>query len=124
MSSDPWGFDDEPFASDDQFGSPAAAAGKAPSRALRLPGLLGAASVVSSAAALLVSLLGAPGYGAVIFAALAHLLAARVDFAVRDERFASRNYNRPPATVALRCVTFASALWVAWLAASSLAGGT
>lgn len=124
MSSDPWGFDDEPFASDDQFGSPAAAAGKAPSRALRLPGLLGAVSVVAAAAALLVSLLGAPGYGAVGFAALAYLLAAGVDLAVRDRRFASRNYSRPRLTVALRGATFTVALGVAWLAASSLAGGT
>ena len=123
MSSDPWGFDDEPFAGDEQFGSPGTAARKAPSRALRLP-VLAAVSALVAALVLVFSLLGAPGYGAVIVAALAYLLAALVDLKVRDRRFASRKYKRPWLTVVLRGATFTVALVVAWLAASSLAGTT
>lgn len=123
MSGDPWGFDDDPFQDDDYFGSPVGvASGKAGGSGGLRRTLVGAVSAVLASVTLLSSLAGARGYGAVIVAALAYLLAAWVDLDARSARYRNRAYGRPPATVGLRSLTFAAALWVAWLAASSLAG--
>ena len=122
MSSDPWGFDEDLFAADDQLGGPVAAEQGTSGRSVGHRPVLGAVSFVVAVVTLLVSLAGARGYVAVGFSALAYLLAVWVDLSTRAARHASRNYRRPKSTVALRSATFVMALVVGWLAASSLAG--
>ena len=125
MSSDPWGFDNDPFADDDRFGSPVGVAdGKAGGSGKLRRGLFGALSVAVAAVTLVVSLAGSAGFGAVVVSALAYLLAVWVDCDAREQRHRNRNPKRPLVTASLRSLTFAAALGVGWLAASSLAGAT
>lgn len=125
MSSDPWGFDEDQFADDDDFGRPVGVAdGKAGGSVKLRRRVLGALSLVVAAVTLGVSLAGNAGYGAVVISAFAYLVAVWVDNDTREQRHSNRNPKPPLATVVLRSATFAAALWVGWLAASSLAGAT
>jgi len=55
-----------------------------------------------------------------------YLLAVLADVEARRVRYNNKNYVRPKfmGIPLLRVVTFALAVWVAWLVASSLAGTT
>ena len=122
MSNDPWGSTDYVFG-DDQLVADAAAvpvgSGSGLGQRCRV---VGVGALVLSLAALVASLAGAPGYAMVGLAALAYVLAVLTDLFVRRSRYRLHNYSRCLTTVALRVGTFAAALLVGWLAASSMAG--
>lgn len=128
LSNDPWGFDDDPFLDDDFDGPvevPQTKRGFGLALEWRLvAGVVSFVSFVVAALMLGLSLAGTRGYGAVVAAALAYLLAVWVDLDTRRKRHERRNYSRPRLTAGLRLATFMAAVSVAWLAASSLAGAT
>ena len=122
MSSDPWGSTDDIFG-DDQLVADAVAVPGVPAvgwAARRR--LVGVVALVVSLVALVASFAGARGYAMVGLASLAYALAVLADLFVRRSRYRLHNYSRCLTTVALRVATFAAALWVGWLAASSMAG--
>ncbi|WP_419848465.1 hypothetical protein [Candidatus Poriferisocius sp.] len=122
MSGDPWGTETDLF-SGGEVPESAGAGSSDPQRRLRSPAVLfGIAAAVLALIAVVASLAGAQGYGTVGVAAAGYLLAVMADVATRRFRYDSRNYRRPKAMLVLRFATFAAAVGVAWLAASSLVG--
>jgi len=121
VSNDPWGSDDDPF-EDEGFVSAVAVSEAEGSSFLKRHTILVAVSSVVAVTALVVSLAGSANYGAVGLAAVAYLFAVLADLSARRSRYAKHDYRRPLLMVGLRFATFAIALWVGWLAASSLAG--
>ncbi len=122
MSSDPWGSDNDPFLDDDLSVDSFTVSDGTESPSRKRYRTLAAVSVVVASAALVVALAGARGYGMVGMSAVAYLLAVLADLHARKSRYDLRNYRRPLLTAGLRVATFGTALWVAWLVASSLAG--
>lgn len=122
MSNDPWGTETDLFSGGEVL-DPAGPSPDAPRRWLRRPAVLfGIAAGLLALIAVIASLDGSEGYGAVGVAAGGYLLAALSDITARRSRHNAKNYRRPRLTVALRFATFGLAVWVGWMAASSLAG--
>ncbi len=122
MNSDPWVSDNDPFHDDNLFVGSPEVSDDTKSPLAKTHRKVAAVSVVVASAALGVSLAGNRGYGIVGLAAVAYLLAVLADWSARRSRHYARNYRRPRPTTGLRVATFVAALWVGWLAASSLAG--
>ena len=121
MSNDPWGTDSDPF-DDGGFDGEAVASETAGHSFFKKHTVLLASSVVVATTALVVSLASDASYGTVGLAAVAYLLAVMADLFARSSRYEVRVYRRPLVAVGMRIATFVIALWVGWLAASSLAG--
>lgn len=124
MSSDPWGTGNDPFNEGQTFDASVVEPEPSKGKGKRHLVLLGAASAVTALVALAASLAGVNGYGAVGLSAVGYLLAVLADLSARRSRYRNKNYRRPLTTASLRVAVFVIAVWVAWLAASSLAGAT
>ena len=128
MSGDPWGdTENDLFAGGAISDNPLAGARTAPQRWWQQrQGILALAASLVSVVALVVVLAGIDGYVMVGVAAGGYLLAVLADVEARRVRYNNKNYVRPKfmGIPWLRVVTFALAVWVAWLVASSLAGTT
>ncbi|MCY4271057.1 MAG: hypothetical protein OXF00_00235 [bacterium] len=115
MSQDPWGAGTDLFSGEVASGDSR--------RRLHSPAvLLGIAAAALTLVGLTASLSGSEGHVAVAAAAAGYLLAVLSDVLARRAGYRAKKYRRPPLPVALRVAAFALAVWVAWMAASTLAG--
>ena len=122
MNSDPWGSTDDVFGDDQLVADAVAVPGGFGGGLGERRRLVGVVALVVSLVALVASFAGARGYAMVGLATLAYVLAVLADLFERRSRYRLHNYSRCLTTVALRVATFAAALWVGWLVASSMAG--
>ena len=120
MNIDPIAAAEDPFAEDDIRSAIRESSAAVPPERTHL--LILGLSGVLALAALIAAFVRSSGYVLFAVAVVAYLLAVLADLVLRRTRFQRGKFGRSVLTVSWRAATFVSALVVAWLAASTLAG--